>query len=112
MMEHGRAGRDVSGGRGSMGTVIERDVAELEQLLYWRWDPIGVSDSFPCATDEYGDYARDLTRLVRLGAGREAIAEYLRFVEEEWIEMSTSRAIRADVANRILVLSNGGRPLP
>jgi hypothetical protein len=88
----------------------EQHLAELEQLLYWRWDPIGVSESFPSATDEYGDYARDLTRLLRAGAGVDTIAEYLRFVEDEWIQLPTSSEARVDVARRILLWSNGGLP--
>lgn len=88
----------------------ERHLAELGQLLYWRWDPIGVSESFPSATDEYGDYARDLMGLLRAGAGVDTIAGYLRFVEDEWIEVPTSSEVRVDVARRILLWSNGGLP--
>lgn len=89
--------------------MSERDLDELEQILFWRWDPIDMNDAFPDATHEYGDYARDLTRLLRSGAGLDTIAEYLRFVEDEWIEVPTSHEARIDVAARILLWSGRAR---
>jgi hypothetical protein len=38
---------------------------ELCQLLYWKWDPIGVSDSFPWAIDEYDGYASQILSALR-----------------------------------------------
>ncbi len=38
---------------------------ELCQLLYWKWDPIGVSDSFPWAIDEYDSYAAQILSALR-----------------------------------------------
>ncbi len=96
-------GARASGGRATMGPVSGRDLMELEQILYWRWDPIGVNDAFPAATDEYGDYALELIHLLRSGAALETVADYLRVVEDEWIEVPTSHATRIDVAARVLL---------
>lgn len=37
---------------------------QLRQLLYWRWDPIGVSDHFPNTFGEYDDYADSMKELM------------------------------------------------
>src|SRR3954468_15284766 len=46
----------------------EAGFAELRQLLFWRWDPIGVGDAFPVTADEYDLYARVLLSRLRAGA--------------------------------------------
>lgn len=46
-------------------TDAATDALELRQILYWRWDPIGVSDEFPLNAGEYDLYwfrCRDLPR--------------------------------------------------
>jgi hypothetical protein len=54
---------------------------ELRQLLFWRWDPIGVDDGFPTTADEYDHYARVLLSRLRAGATGEQVAAYLLEVE-------------------------------
>jgi hypothetical protein len=56
---------------------------ELRGVLYWRWDPIGVSAYFPNTADEYDGYAPGVVALLRLGADRDAVAEHLDFLERE-----------------------------
>lgn len=63
---------------------------ELRQLLYWRWDPIGVSDSFPITAGEYDHYAQVLIGRLRQGMTPQEIADYLREVEQTQIGMGTS----------------------
>jgi len=58
---------------------------ELRQMLYWRWDPIGVADQFPVAADEYDDYGPGVVALLRAGASEEDVADHLAFVERETI---------------------------
>jgi hypothetical protein len=60
---------------------------ELRQILYWRWDPIGVSDSFPVAVDEYDNYGPGVVALLRGGASEEDMADHLGFVARETIGM-------------------------
>jgi hypothetical protein len=57
--------------------------SELRQVLFWRWDPIGVSDYFPNSTDEYDSYGPGVVALLRAGAGEEDVADHLGFVERE-----------------------------
>jgi hypothetical protein len=55
--------------------------AELRQLLFWRWDPLGVDDAFPTTADEYDRYARVLLARLRTGMAAGQVAEYLLEVE-------------------------------
>jgi hypothetical protein len=62
---------------------------QLCQLLYWKWDPIGVNDSFPWTYDEYDAYAGSLLELLRNGADAAKVAQHLR--EVAWNQMGMSR---------------------
>lgn len=50
-----RTGWGTAEERQEWWTATGRD--ELRQLLYWRWDPIGVNDHFPNTHGEYDHYA-------------------------------------------------------
>ena len=54
---------------------------ELRQILYWRWDPLGVDRAFPATEDEYDDYARVLMSRLRKGARSQDVAAYLSSAE-------------------------------
>jgi len=41
---------------------------ELRQILFWKWDPIGVSDIFPNTADDYDGYAPPIVSALRKGA--------------------------------------------
>ena len=70
---------------------------ELRQLLYWRWDPIQVSDDFPATKGEYDDYAGPLMRALRDGAQVEQVFDLVRRIEIEYMggELSGGNALRA-----------------
>jgi hypothetical protein len=72
---------------------------ELRQVLFWRWDPIGISDEFPATADEYDSYAPGIAALLRLGVDEKALAEHLGFVEREL--MALPKQDRADTAGLI-----------
>jgi hypothetical protein len=77
--------------------------AELNQLLYWRWDPLGVSDMFPDTIDEYTGYAAPIARLAAAGVGVEAIAAQLREFETNDMGHASGREeARAAVAQAIV----------
>jgi hypothetical protein len=71
---------------------------ELRQLLFWRWDPIGVADSFPFTADEYDGYAPGVVALLRAGASEEDVADHLAFVERETIGVLDDETRCAEVA--------------
>ena len=62
---------------------------QLRQLLFWRWDPIGVSFAFPSTHDEYDGYAGPVARRLNEGAGVEEIAAFLQEAEEETMGLTS-----------------------
>jgi hypothetical protein len=80
----------------------KRGQHELRQILYWCWDPIGVNDSFPLTEDEYDGYAGTVFGLVKRGAPAEEVADHLRSMEYEHMEMPTSAERRLAVAKRVI----------
>src|SRR3954451_22436586 len=64
---------------------------ELRELLFWRWDPIGVSGSFPNARDEYDAYAPRVAALLRGGASGEGIHPALDQVAVERMGLARGR---------------------
>ncbi len=75
---------------------------ELRQVLYWRWDPIGVADSFPVTEFEYDAYLGGVLGLLKRDAGAEEIATYLHSVERERITLQTSEGTRMAVATLLV----------
>jgi hypothetical protein len=80
-----------------------RGEGELRQILYWCWDPIGVTDGFPINADEYDGYVPGLLSLLRESSGASDVAAYLRRIEREEMGLRprSKRRLR-DVASRIL----------
>jgi hypothetical protein len=77
----------------------ETGESELRQVLFWRWDPIGVSVHFPSTADEYDDYGPGVVALLRAGASEDDLADHLGFVEREMMLLSgDDRERRSDVA--------------
>jgi len=60
---------------------------QLRQLLFWRWDPIGVNDDFPFTFDEYDSYAEPIGSLLGQGAAVDEIAAFLQGTEKDEMEL-------------------------
>jgi hypothetical protein len=73
---------------------------ELRQLLYWKWDPIGVSDSFPQAIDEYDGYAPQVVQALRRGAAQNEISVMLETIERNRMGLGRAPSGPAKVAAR------------
>ena len=58
---------------------------ELRQILHWRWDPIGITDEFPYAADEYHNYAPVVVDALRALASADDIAHLLATIEDDRI---------------------------
>ena len=72
---------------------------ELRQVLFWRWDPIGVAEAFPDTADEYDGYGPGVVALLRAGASEDDLADHLGFVERETMLLSSDDPDRrAEVA--------------
>jgi hypothetical protein len=75
---------------------------ELRQILFWQWDPIGISWYFPTTADEYDGYTSGVVLLLRSGASEEELADHLRFVEREAMGLLRDDADhRAEVAQML-----------
>ena len=78
----------------------ERGAAELRDLLYEEWDPIGLKELAVESSDEYEAYAGQLMRRLRAGADDEQVAEQLAAFRVEMgldpgaPELDTARRIR------------------
>lgn len=56
---------------------------ELRQVLFWRWDPIGVSEYFPNTADEYDGYAPQIAHALRGEASDEELAQLILGLEHD-----------------------------
>jgi hypothetical protein len=70
---------------------------ELRQILYWRWDPLGVCDSFPLNGGEYDRYAAELLGRLEAGAREEEVTAYLEWIEREWIGAGAGSAREREI---------------
>ena len=61
----------------------EAGFPQLRQILFWRWDPLGVDDAFPVTADEYDSYVKVLLSRLRRGMEASEIASYLLEVERD-----------------------------
>ena len=61
----------------------ERGAAELRDLLYAEWDPIGLKELAEGSADEYDAYTGQIVRRLRAGATGEDIAALLAQLEAE-----------------------------
>ena len=68
-----------------MGVRLSRKDAELyrrcDEVLYYMWDPIGVSDE-PHARDEYRSYLPQVFQMLKAQADPEQIEAYLAKIAE------------------------------
>lgn len=68
----------------------KRLTAAIHDVLLKEWDPIGVRDE-PMAQDEYDAYVPRIYGLLKRGASRTAIAEYLVELETETMGLGGNR---------------------
>jgi len=69
-----------------------------------KWDPIGVCEE-PFAADENARYIGDVFELLRRAASNPEIADYLRWVETEWMGLTDERGnpLEPEVARDLAV---------
>jgi hypothetical protein len=76
---------------------------ELCQILFWRWDPIGVQDELPYSNGEYDDYASQVLSVLQHGAPAAAIASLLARIEEDEMESRRERDPTRAAAAELIV---------
>lgn len=66
---------------------------ELRQMLMDEWDPIGVA-GVPEAADEYDSYLGQIGERLRAGATADALGDYLVWVEEDRMGLTSTAEAR------------------
>jgi hypothetical protein len=78
-----------------------RGEEQLRELLFWRWDPLGVDTAFPATWDEYDAYAPRIVAVLRAGGDRVAVAAELAAIARDVMGLPAPRA--AEDAARAIV---------
>lgn len=73
----------------------------IDEILFYRWDPIGISDS-AWPRDEYQSYLPRVFSMAIEYESPEKIAEYLTMVSTESMGLSAARDHDMDVAKLIM----------
>jgi hypothetical protein len=77
----------------------------IDEILFYKWDPIGVSDSVE-ARDEYQSYLPTVFRLVMENDTPEAVANYLHELAWKGIGLIPSRTHSRAIASMLLQAKN------
>lgn len=72
-----------------------------DEVLYYLWDPIGVSGA-PMARDEYSAYASNVVAMLLAGDASNTIADYLGKIRTEHMSLDPNRSDDEKVAKRLL----------
>lgn len=83
---------------------IEALRTRVDEILFYKWDPIGVSNS-NWARDEYDSYAPNAVKLALESASPHPLADYLTHVSTELMELEENRERDARVAELIFSLA-------
>lgn len=78
----------------------------VDEILYYKWDPIGVSES-DWARDEYQSYLPRVFALALEGASSESIANYLGVVSTESMGLSPAPEHDLKIAQQIIEVKEG-----
>lgn len=70
---------------------LRAEIRAAADTLRRDWDPIGGGEMADLPADEYDTYAPRIVALIEAGADDNAIAAYLRNLEETTIEVSSGR---------------------
>tara|TARA_R110002033_G_scaffold80813_1_gene131808 strand:- start:2111 stop:2401 length:291 start_codon:yes stop_codon:yes gene_type:complete len=72
----------------------------IDEVLYYEWDPIGVSDE-PCARGEYSSYTMTILKYV-LDEDLNKIANQLSKIETDSMGLGSNKERNLKVAQRLL----------
>jgi hypothetical protein len=75
---------------------------ELSQILYWKWDPIAVSDCYPFSAHEYDTYASEVIAAVSEEHSVDKVVEVLGIIEHKRMglgegSLDRRRALAGDI---------------
>lgn len=72
----------------------------IDEVLYYIWDPIGVSDE-PCARAEYSSYTMTILKYV-INEDLNQIANQLSKIETDSMGLTTDKERNLEIAQRLL----------
>lgn len=75
----------------------------VDQILWEEWDPIGVNDA-PEERDEYSSYAGEVCGKLWNGEDKQAIFDYLFWVETEHMGLGTKTSSKEAINARNSIL--------
>ena len=78
----------------------ERGARELRELLFYEWDPIGLSRLADAPLDEYEHYAGQLVRRLRAGSSTEELAAVLEGFRAD-MGLEPAEALPLEFAQRL-----------
>ena len=78
----------------------------VDEILFYRWDPIGISDS-DWPRNEYKTYVPQVFKIALENDEPEAIAEYLCKIETDYLDMRCRKCFNMRVAEQILDIKDG-----
>jgi hypothetical protein len=83
--------------RAKLKELIDR----IDEVLYYKWDPIGVSDE-PCARGEYSPYALSLLHSI-ISENKQEIVEKLSKIESELMGLTANHSKNEIIADRLIL---------
>jgi hypothetical protein len=78
----------------------DRGARELRELLFYEWDPIGLSKLADAPLDEYEHYAGTIARRLRAGTSDEELAAVLDGFRSE-MGLEPGAELPVDLARRL-----------
>ena len=78
----------------------------IDEILYYKWDPIGVSDG-DWGRDEYQSYLPRVFKLALENKTPEPIANYLTVITTENMRLSEAKEHDMKIAKLILEVKEG-----
>lgn len=79
---------------------IKELTKRVDEVLYYLWDPIGVSDE-PCARGEYSSYALSIVNSV-ITENKHDIVEKLTKIESELMGLIANKSKNMEIAERLV----------
>jgi hypothetical protein len=79
-------------------------LAQVKEILFLEWDPIGVNDNEWCR-DEYDHYAATIVRMIQSNANEQKVVNHLQSLQLNSMGLSNTNAERdQQIARRLLAL--------
>ena len=79
---------------------IKEIINRIDEVLNYKWDPIGVSDE-PCARGEYSSYALSLLHSV-ISENKQEIVDKLSKIESELMGLTVNHSKNEIIAERLI----------